>query len=224
MNRTIKPTSVPAQKSAFEISAWKIRWLVAFTFATIGLAHEFYEPPGINTISSLHANPAIIAAGATIVQGINEFSGSAEETTNGRGYYYVFLCFVVVWIIAPTVYLFSWRYLASEDVGHAEPHWGKRVMANIGFVMGGFLVLVLLIPSIPQSVRAYRVYQSMQESQAIQAHKDELLGSCVAMVEYDAYQYKILPRELGAVEILMRGIGSLPGHFRRIFLRKHRLS
>lgn len=198
MNQTINQTFSPAQKPPFEISAWKIRWLVAFTFATIGLAREYYDPSSSRTtLYSFHTNPAFTAAGVTIAEGIDEFSGTIGETPYARGYYYIFLCLVVVWIVGPTILLFSGRYLSSENMAQAEPHWGRRVMANIGFVIGGFLVLAILIPSIPQSVQVYRVYQSIQKGQAIKSHKDDLLGSCVAMVNYDAYQYKILPRELG---------------------------
>jgi hypothetical protein len=105
-------------------------------------------------------------------------------------------------------------------MAHADHHWGKRVMANVGFVVGGFLVLVVLIPSIPQSVKAYRVYQNLQKSQAIQSHKDDLLGSCVTMVNFDAYQYKILPRELGGGGNSYEGYRITAGTFREDISQK----
>ena len=196
MTQTTERPAPGSPGASFGIEPWKVRWLVLLTIGTILLAAGTGLTIERGGIFISIANLPVVAARSTLELAINEFSGSPVTRMAGWEYLGAFINLVLIWFIAPTVFLFGWRSLAAGESGGTALTKGKRAGVVLGFVLGGAFTATILIANVPGYLAHRSVFHSVQKEEALQHERDDMFNAA-QRVYYDAYQYFILPKDMG---------------------------
>jgi hypothetical protein len=138
--------------------------------------------------------PAIFVSGQTISNGLYAFNGKALTPVNLSLQITTLAGILAVYIIIPTVFFFNWRRRRIELISTStiNPLRFSSIIYTLSFI----LTLSVSAAAITSTIMGHRVHRSLEHAQAIQSNRDELVYDIVR-ISLDAYQYRLLPKELG---------------------------
>jgi hypothetical protein len=138
--------------------------------------------------------PAIFVSGHTISNGLYAFSGKALTPVNLSAQIMTLAGILVVYIIIPTVFFFHWRRRRIELFSRSATN--PLRFSSIIYALSFILMLSVSAAAITSAIMGHRLHRSMEHTQVIQSNRDELVCDIVR-ISLDAYQYRLLPKELG---------------------------
>lgn len=196
---TDAPTPVSTEDQKSEFAPGFVRWMVTLTVLTLSfvfLNSFVFERSGFSFISPI---PWSTAGGLILQQALTQFSGGHPEVASLAVRLGMLGGLLLAVVLAPTAFFFSWRkLLIGEKKGSVRP-------ANIGFIVGGVVVLFYALSVGFGAILQQKFFGSMQATQALGENRDAMIHE-LRVISLDAYQYKILPRSLGG------GAGSYSGY------------
>lgn len=145
--------------------------------------------------------PWIKAAGLTLANGLNEFSGKAPEPVSTANYLLTILSLIVVYVVGPTLFFFRWR---ERRIAKMENPALVYQSPTVSFIIGSVLLLYVIIPTIPTAIIQPIQFQNLKQAQALQTNRDQLINGINA-IAMNARQYRILPKRLGGGEGTYKG-------------------
>jgi len=146
--------------------------------------------------------PWVNVGGITINHGLTMCSGKIPELPTITIQVSCLVSILTVFVISPTLFLFGVRTRAAERAS------GKALQvlrwSTIQFVLGGMVLFVPALGSIPMAMIQRSVSSSLHESQATVENQDAIMYE-LNSVACKLYEYRVLPKELGG------GNGSFAG-------------
>ena len=189
----------PKTDSPREFSSEYLQLLVAITGATLLLVFGFERifSPQRFTPDVFIPFPWIVAAGQTIDDGLEMFSGELPNIMSMSHRLALLADTLVVFVLGPTLLLMSWRKrrLVKEQVERAS----TRGLWTLLFVVGGVISFSAVIPAIPIAILQRSVTASLYQAQAVQTNKDYMINDLNSFALY-AHQHRILPKSYGGGE------------------------
>jgi hypothetical protein len=198
-HKTDPPVPVSAGEQKSEFMPGFVRWMVTLTVLTLAfvfLSNFVFVRFNIPEFSPL---PWVAAGGLVVNQGLTLFSGGSPEVPSMAIRVGILIGLLLAFVVGPAVFFFSWRkLLIGEKSRIVRP-------ANIGFILGGVVLLFYVLTAGVGAIVQHKVFRSMQAAQALGENRDGIIGD-MRLLSLDAYQYKILPKSLGG------GNGSYSGY------------
>ena len=200
MNQKTEPRSpVGTSERKSEFTPGFVRWMVTLTILTLAfvfLNNFVFVRFGLPEITPI---PWATAGGLIVKQGLTLFSGGTPEVPSLAIRLGILFGLLLAFVLGPTAFFFSWRKLTLErQEGAVRP-------ANIGFILGGVVLLFYVLSVGLGSIVQHKSFVSMQSAQELGGNRDGIIAG-LSRVSLDAYQYKILPRSMGG------GGGSYSGY------------
>ncbi len=189
----------PKTDSPREFSSEYLQLLVAITGATLVLvfgferlfSHQRFTPDVFIPF------PWIVAAGQTIDDGLQMFSGKLPTIMSMSHRLALLADMLVVFVLGPTLLLMSWRKMRLEK--EQQGRSSIRVLWTLLFVVGGVISFGVMIPAIPIAIIQRSAATSLFHAQAVQTNKDFIINDINFIALY-ARQHKILPKSMGGGE------------------------
>jgi len=166
--------------------------LPSLVFRTYHAMHDFFLTPF----------PWVIEGGITINHGLQMVSGKIPEAPTLTLQLSFLMSVVIMFVIAPTLFLFGVRQRAIERDSGKEFHIIR--WSSVYLVLGGIVIIGPATQSIPISIIHRQVSSSLREGQAKAENKDNILYE-LNTIAIRLYEYRVLPKEYGG------GNGSMAG-------------
>jgi len=171
-----------------EFSPMFLRWIISLTIATLLIAF-FWQSGPKHSMTAFSPIPWVTAGGLVIEQGLDEFRGGQPAPVSGEARW-VMIAGLLVFLVAPAVLFFSWRALSMKT-----EHSGLRP-ATIAFGIGVVLMFMSALAVGMGAIAHPFVAKRMHEAQALGEDRDQAIRG-LWRISIDAYQYKLLPKNLG---------------------------
>jgi hypothetical protein len=152
--------------------------------------------------SDIFYRPWLTATGITITNGLNEFSNKTLEIVPLSQRLYTLASILLLYIITPTLFFWGWKMWYVEKF--IKDRYSILPVSVISFMLGGIFVLGTAIYSIPTTFILIKGNYEHRNRSMISSNKDNVEND-LHDIAWHAYQYKVLPYELGG------GSGSYTG-------------
>jgi len=154
-----------------------------------GYKHESRVFSRVPTLFTLF--PAVFVSGITVDNGLQAFSGKTLASTNLALEIWTLVSILIVYVIIPTVFFFNWRRrrIENKSISTSPP----LNLSSVSYALCMILITSIVVTAIMSSVVTHR---SLEHAQAIQSDRDEIIIDLVR-ISLGAYQYRLLPKELG---------------------------
>jgi hypothetical protein len=148
-------------------------------------------------LSFFNLFPAIFSSGNTIANGLQTFSGKELTPTNLSLEIRVLANILIIYIIIPTVFFFNWHRRRIENKSISTIN--SLSFSSVIYALSIILTISVSATAITSAIMSHPIRQSLEHALAIQSDKDALIND-LDLIALDAYQYRLLPKELGGGE------------------------
>jgi hypothetical protein len=168
-----------------------ILWVLTLAGAAI-VPHDLLRHVSLYEGFFLTPFPWIPVGGWTINDGLQMFSGRLPLAHTSAQLMGCLVSVLVVYIAAPTLFLFGLRRRALERRLGRELHIIR--WSTVQLVLGGALTIGAAFPSLPMALIQKQVSSTLFAAQQIQELKDQIIYD-MNTIAWKLYEYRVLPKE-----------------------------
>jgi hypothetical protein len=138
--------------------------------------------------------PAMYASIKTVHDGLYAFSDKALTTPSPILTIETLASIIVIYIIIPTSFFFNWRRrrIENKSISSGSP----LSLSSIVYALWIILTISIAVTATTSALWGYPAHRKLEQTLSIQTHREKILSE-LYHIAMDAYQYRLLPKELG---------------------------